>query len=77
MCDPVRGDGLIQLFIFFQFLSAPLAVPDQAPTVNADPFLVDRARECMEARGHLANFVTVDFYDQGDLFDAVRTLDGL
>ncbi len=76
-CDPGRGDPANQLFIFNHFLSAPLAVPDQAPTVNADPFLVDRARECMEARGHLANFVTVDFYDQGDLFDAVRTLDGL
>jgi hypothetical protein len=76
-CDPGRGDPANQLFIFNHFLSAPLAVPDQAPTVNADPFLVDRARECEEARGHLANFVTVDFYDQGDLFDAVRTLDGL
>jgi hypothetical protein len=76
-CDPGRGDPANQLFIFNHFLTAPLAVPDQAPTVNADPFLVDRARECMEARGHLANFVTVDFYDQGDLFDAVRMLDGL
>ncbi|HEU4615690.1 MAG TPA: hypothetical protein VFS15_26525 [Kofleriaceae bacterium] len=76
-CDPGRGDPTNQLFIFNHFLTAPLAVPDQAPTVNADPFLVDRARDCMAARGHLANFVTVDFYDEGDLFDAVRALDGL
>ena len=76
-CDPGRGDPANPLFIFNHFLTATFAVPDQAPTVNADPFLVDRARTCMEARGHLANFVTVDFYDQGDLFDAVRMLNGL
>jgi len=76
-CDLGRGDGANPLFIFNHFLSAPLAVPDQAPTVNADPFLVDRARMCMQARGHLPNFVTLDFYDQGNLFDAVRMLNGL
>lgn len=76
-CDLGRGDGANPLFIFNHFLTAPLAVPDQAPTVNADPFLVERARTCMQARGHLANFVTLDFYDRGDLFEAVRLLNGL
>ena len=31
----------------------------------------------MQARGSLPNFVTVDFYEQGDLFEAVRALNGL
>jgi hypothetical protein len=76
-CDLGRGDGANPLFIFNHFLTAPLAVPDQAPTVNADPFLLDRARTCMQARGRLPNFVTLDFYDQGNLLDAVRSLNGL
>jgi hypothetical protein len=76
-CDLGRGDGANPLFIFNHFLTDPLAVPDRAPLVNADPFLVDRARTCMQARGHLPNYVTLDFYDVGDLFDAVRSLNGL
>jgi hypothetical protein len=76
-CDLGRGDGTNPLFIFNHFLTAPLAVPDQSPTVNADPYLIDRARTCMQARGHLPNFVTLDFYDRGDLFEAVTSLNGL
>lgn len=76
-CEGGRGDGANPLFIFNHFLSAPLAQPDSAPTVNANPFLVDRARTCMAARAHLPNFVTVDFYDQGDLLAAVAQLNGL
>jgi hypothetical protein len=73
-CEGGRGDGANALFILNHFLSAPLAQPESAPTVNANPFLVDRARNCMAARAHLPNFVTVDFCDQGDLFDAVAQL---
>ncbi len=76
-CAPNRGDPQNPLFIFNHFLTQTLAVPDQAPTVNANPFLLDRARECMQADGSLPNFVTVDFYDQGDLFAAVRALNNL
>jgi hypothetical protein len=76
-CDLGRGDATNPLFIFNHFVTNPLAVPAEAPTVNGDPFLVERARMCMAARGHLPNFVTVDFYDVGSLFDAVRSLNGL
>lgn len=76
-CDPGRGNPAHPLFIFNHFLTNPLAVPAEAPAVNANPFLVDRARTCETARGHLANFVTVDFYDEGDVLDAVRSLNGL
>jgi hypothetical protein len=76
-CTPNRGDPQNPLFIFNHFLTRTLPVPDQAPVVNANPYLVDRARECMQADGSLPNFVTVDFYDQGDLFAAVRDLNGL
>jgi hypothetical protein len=76
-CAPNRGDPANPLFIFNHFLTDTFAQPDQASTVNANPFLLDRARACMDADGSLANFVTVDFYDEGDLFDAVRALNGL
>lgn len=76
-CDPGRGNPANPLFIFNHFLTDTLPVPDEAPTVNANPFLIERARTCGEARGRLANFVTVDFYDQGDVLDAVRALNGL
>ncbi len=76
-CEGGRGDGATPLFIFNHFLSNPLAQPDSAPTVNANPFLLDRARACMTARGHLPNFVTVDFFDQGDLLATVAALNGL
>jgi len=38
--------------------------------------LLPRARECQAERAHLPNFVAVDFYDRGDLFGVVRTLNG-
>jgi hypothetical protein len=76
-CGPDRGNPANPLFIFNHFLSAPIAVPDQASTVNANPLLIDRARECMQVTGSLPNFVTVDFYDEGDVLAAVRSLNGL
>jgi hypothetical protein len=76
-CDPGRGDPENRLFIFNHFLTETFAVPEEAPAVNANPFLIDRARACMDASGSLPNFVTVDFYSVGDLFEAVRMLNGL
>lgn len=76
-CDGGRGDGANALFIFNHFLSNPLAQPDSAAVVNANPFLLDRARTCMTARNHVPNFVTLDFFDQGDLFATVAALNGL
>ena len=76
-CDPGRGDPANPLFIFNHFLTRTRPVPEDADQVNADPLLIDRARECMAASGSLPNFVTVDFYSVGDLFEAVASLNGL
>jgi hypothetical protein len=73
-CAPNRGDPTNPLFIFNHFLTDTFAIPDQADAMNANPFLIDRARTCMTARGHQPNFVTVDFYDQGDVLAAVAEL---
>jgi hypothetical protein len=40
-------------------------------------FIEDRARRCARVRGHKANLIASDFYDQGKLVDAVRELNGV
>lgn len=74
-CRENRGRSANALFIFNHFLTAPTALPRLAEMVNRNPFLIDRARRCREARGRVPNFVTVDFYETGDLFAACEALD--
>ena len=45
--------------------------------MNGYAALLARARECRQERGHLPNILAVDFYDVGDLFRVVRTLNGV
>jgi hypothetical protein len=76
-CAMNRGVAGNPLFIFNHFLTQAYAVPEQAPVVNADPLLVDRAMQCMQESGRMPNFITLDFYSVGSLFEATRTLNGL
>lgn len=76
-CEKNRGDAEASLFILNHFLTDTFAVPDQAATVNATPFVLDRARECMQSSGRLPTFVTVDFYDRGGVAAAVAALNQL
>lgn len=76
-CAMNRGEATNPLFIFNHFLTAPVASPQLADMVNHNPSFLARARECATVRGHLPNFVTVDFYETGDLFSVVRSLNGL
>jgi hypothetical protein len=76
-CDDNRGDVTSDLFIFNHFLTRTRPVPEDADEVNANPLLLDRARECQQASGKLPNFVTVDFYSVGDLLAAVDALNQL
>lgn len=77
VCTPNRGDPQNPLFILNHFLTAPVAMPLSAEKVNHDPFFIDRALRCQKESGALPNFVTVDFYELGDLFAVVRRLNGL
>jgi hypothetical protein len=76
-CAPNRGDPASSLFVLNHFLTRTVGAPRLAELVNHNPLFIDRARECMEANGRLPNFVTVDFYDIGDVLEVVRTLNGL
>jgi hypothetical protein len=77
-CDEDRGSRDRSLWIFNHFLTAPLASPTLADMINHDPFFTERVAACRgQAGGDLPNFVTVDFYDLGDVFAVVDGLNGL
>jgi hypothetical protein len=78
-CEDNRGDPPNDLFIFNHFLTNPVASDGLAEMVNHNPLLIDRAQECASPTelDHLPNFVTVDFYDIGDVFEAVDSLNGI
>ncbi len=73
-CDPNRGDPDNSLFILNHFLTDVFGASELAEMVNHNPLFIDRAEQCEEEGNALPNFVTVDFYDIGDLFDVVESL---
>jgi len=77
-CDPNRGDPASPLFLLNHFLTTAVGGdPELAEMINYNPLFIDRARQCEQERNALPNFVAVDFYDIGDLFDVVDALNGL
>jgi len=75
-CDVGRGNPEHPLFLLNHFLTGLGGDPALAEMVNHNPFFIDRARECEVEDDALPNFVAVDFYDIGDLFEVVDTLNG-
>jgi hypothetical protein len=76
-CAPNRGDPAQPLFILNHFLTQVLGSPQLAEQINHDPLFIERALACQAERSRLPNFVTVDFYDIGDVFPVTTTLNGL
>jgi hypothetical protein len=71
-CDFNRGDSANSLFILNHFITNPLVGTgelDSSIVANSNPYFIDRANQCMAEKGKLPNFLTVDFYDVGDVFD--------
>ena len=71
-----RADGKRQddapLFLLNHWLS-----PESSQTpadANAEEVLLPRAERCAAERGQPVNLVAVDYYDTGDLFEVVDTL---
>ncbi len=75
-CDLNRGSRDNSIFILNHFLTAPIAMRSLAEMVNYDPGFLDHAQRCQTETGQLPNFPTVDFYDVGDLFTVVDSLNG-
>lgn len=76
-CAPNRGNPSHPLFILNHFLTQVLGSPALAEQINHDPLFIDRALACQASRSRLPNFVTVDFYDIGDVFSVTAALNGL
>ncbi|MSP63831.1 MAG: hypothetical protein EXR72_26495, partial [Myxococcales bacterium] len=77
-CRVDRGAKDNPVFIMNHFLTgAGGATQMQAEEINHDPFFTARALRCQAESGKLPNFVTVNYYEIGDLFRVVRVLNGL
>jgi hypothetical protein len=76
-CAEDRGQRSAPLWIFNHFLTAPFASPELSEMINHDPFFTERITACRaDAGDDLPNFVTVDFYDIGDVVSIVESLNG-
>jgi hypothetical protein len=73
-CDPNRGPSDAPLFLLNHWITDKRREVSNAAEVNARDVLLPRAEECQAERGLLPNFIAVDFYDRGDLFGVVDTL---
>ena len=76
-CEPNRGPASAPLFLINHWIdTSPAAKPSNAKKVNTEDVLLDRVHECERQRDLTANLLAVDFYREGDVFDAVRKLNG-
>jgi hypothetical protein len=76
-CRLNRGSRDHALFLLNHWIENPLATQGQSATANARDVLLDRARQCQAESGKLPNFVAVNHYSVGALFEVVRVLNGL
>ena len=65
------------LCILNHYLAAPLASPALSMQVNYNPFFQQRCENFVRETRHTPNFVVVDYYHLGALFEVVDTLNGL
>ena len=77
VCSDLRGQPGNDLFILNHFLTQNTGSPFLAKLVNFEPDLSRRARDCWEFQGQVPNFVTVDYYEFGDVLRAVELLNYL
>jgi len=71
-----RGAPGRKLFILNHFITHPQGVglEDSAKVANANPYLISRCLQAWNETGKIPNFLTVDFYDQGDVFETAAIL---
>lgn len=76
-CDLLRGKADASLFLVNHWLNRPQHRVSDAVKVNAAEVLGPRLERCLEERRHIPNFVAVDYYNHGALFDEVNRLNGV
>ena len=70
-CAPERGQRSNPLLLVNHWLTGGAPDPVAADAVNARDFLVERLERCKRERGQVPNLVAVDFYDRGDVKEAI------
>ncbi len=74
-CVANRGPKDAPLFLVNHWIdTSPAPKPSNAAKVNTREALLARVHHCEAQRGLLANFLSVDFYLEGDVFGAVDEL---
>jgi hypothetical protein len=76
-CQPNRGAPDNPFFQINHWIEKIPPSPGDAEVVNDYDFLLSRARQCQQERGHLPNWIAVDFYETGDILKVVNTLNGV
>ncbi len=75
---PRRGKAHNPLFIFNHFLTGKNGGSCKfADQINYNPFLINRVTNWICRAGQIPNFITVDFYNRGDLFNVVQQLNSI
>jgi hypothetical protein len=72
-----RGGDNRPLCILNHFLTSPIISPRLALQVNYNPFFQQRVEGFVSEMHRVPNFVVVDYYDMGALFEVVDTTNGL
>lgn len=74
-CAENRGPRSAPLFLVNHWIdTSPAPKPSNAAKVNTREALLRRVHTCERRRGLLANFLSVDFYLEGDVFGAIDEL---
>jgi|GEM_PF-862394 len=78
-CSVNRGSQDNGVFILNHFLYGAFDMPSQelSAQANANPFLFERASGCLAETGKMPNFITVNHYSVGDVFEAINQLNGV
>jgi hypothetical protein len=71
-----RRYGVKPVFTLNHFLTDPLGAPHLAKKANTKANIVAHAQRCEREIGLKPTFISVDWYELGDVFDAVRELNG-
>lgn len=76
-CELNRGSKDNDLFLMNHWLGNPLPTEKLATAANTYDVLSARAKQCASEGGQIPNFIAVDFYSIGDLFQVVNEMNGL
>lgn len=77
-CEVGRGKITNRLMVLNHFLTRGLQPHDKlAAEINHNPGLLQRVLDCQTKLARKVNLVAVDWYSEGDVVAAVRTLNGL